>query len=206
MQNINYCNKKDSDQKVNDEYVGFHDIFKSWLVGPRYEIIRVVGKGSYGEVAEAIDKKCNNRKVAIKRLLNIFTDKSESGQPTTDIKRLYREIHILKNLNHPQVIQLLDVICPYLDNKHIDQFLDSNLVNSDIDLDIDNDNGDNEKETIFDIEGESNDVRVKRKSEEHYIDKKKLPNINRSSSFESIDLQDVYLVFEYVVSSSLSSS
>ena len=29
----------------------------TWVVGPRYQIVRVLGRGSYGEVVEAIDKR-----------------------------------------------------------------------------------------------------------------------------------------------------
>ena len=76
------------------------EVFQSWLVGPRYQIIRSLGSGSYGDVVEAYDKKYN-RKVAIKRLLNIFLN---SSQQRTDVKRLYREIRILRNMNHPQII------------------------------------------------------------------------------------------------------
>ena len=31
--------------------------FTDWEAGDRYELIKVVGSGSYGSVAEAIDKK-----------------------------------------------------------------------------------------------------------------------------------------------------
>ena len=163
-------------------------IFQSWLVGSRYEIIRSLGSGSYGEVVEAFDKQCN-RRVAIKRLLNIYS------QQKTDVKRLYREIHILRNLDHPQIIQLEDVVCPYLDIKHMDHCSDSNVIDY-------NQNNITDSDVIYvEDETQCNDtlIRNKRKLvQDNYIDKKKLPNLNRSNSFESIDLQDVYLVFEYV--------
>ena len=60
-------------------------------------------------------------------------------------------IHILKNLTHPQIIQLLDVICPYLDNKHMNQFLTSNI---DTDL-LDDNNDENNIKTVKERNGEN---------------------------------------------------
>ena len=62
--------------------------FASWLVGERYSLTRILGKGSYGEVAEAIDAR-TSRKVAVKRMQSIFDE-------ITDAKRVYREMHILR--------------------------------------------------------------------------------------------------------------
>lgn len=31
--------------------------YESWLVGDHYQLVRILGKGSYGEVVEAIDKR-----------------------------------------------------------------------------------------------------------------------------------------------------
>lgn len=82
--------------------------FDSWLPGDRYQLNRVLGKGSYGEVGEATDSK-TGRKVAIKRMQSIFDE-------ITDAKRVYREMHILRHLDHPNVISILDVICPNFDS------------------------------------------------------------------------------------------
>jgi len=58
---------------------------------------------SYGEVAEAISHRNSNARCAIKQMERIFDEK-------TDAKRAYREIHILRQLNHPNIIGLIDVI------------------------------------------------------------------------------------------------
>ena len=58
---------------------------KEWEgIGEEYEIKKVIGWGSYGKVAEA-EHKPSGRKVAIKKLLNLFED-------VIDTKRLLREI------------------------------------------------------------------------------------------------------------------
>ncbi|RHY10107.1 hypothetical protein DYB25_011504 [Aphanomyces astaci] len=78
--------------------------FRSWNVGTRYRLVRVLGKGSYGQVAEAYDT-IGNKRVAIKKINNVFDQE-------VDCKRLYREIYILRHLRHPEVITLLDVLQP----------------------------------------------------------------------------------------------
>jgi len=78
--------------------------FTDWEAGDRYELVKVVGSGSYGSVAEAIDKK-TGKKVAIKRLTGIFED-------NVDCKRILREIHLLRILNHPNLIRISEIIQP----------------------------------------------------------------------------------------------
>lgn len=65
---------------------------------------RILGKGSYGEVAEAFATGRDGKEVrcAIKQMERIFDEK-------TDAKRAYREIHILRQLQHPNIVGLLDV-------------------------------------------------------------------------------------------------
>ena len=98
--------------------------FESWAVGDRYKICRLLGKGSYGIVAEAIDLSTNCR-VAIKRIQNIFDQKSGA-------KRMCREMRILRSLNHPHTIRLLNVICPGLEGTitYSDEDSENTLSNS----------------------------------------------------------------------------
>jgi mitogen-activated protein kinase 1/3 len=65
--------------------------------------VRKLGRGSYGEVAEAISHKNQDARCAIKQMERIFDEK-------TDAKRAYREIHILRQLHHPNIVGLLDVV------------------------------------------------------------------------------------------------
>jgi hypothetical protein len=114
--------------------------FSDWAVGNRYELVRVLGRGSYGEVAQAIDlvKTASSKGepcyVAIKRIQSPFDQQ-------VDAVRLYREMHILRCMrqggedpqtapagkrHHDCIIQLLDVVPPPTDD--LDDFHDLYLV------------------------------------------------------------------------------
>jgi Protein kinase domain len=96
--------------------------FSEWAVGDRYEMIRILGRGSYGEVAQAVDKYAGRADayVAIKRILSPFDQE-------IDAVRLYREIHILRRLRgHRCIINLLDIVQPPTDD--LDDFHDLYLV------------------------------------------------------------------------------
>ena len=96
--------------------------FTEWAVGDRYEMIRILGRGSYGEVAQAVDKYAgrSDAYVAIKRILSPFDQE-------IDAVRLYREIHILRRLRgHRCIINLLDIVQPPTDD--LDDFHDLYLV------------------------------------------------------------------------------
>ena len=69
----------------------------------RYELIKKTGKGAYGVVYKAMDKK-TKEVVALKKNFDAF-------QNATDSKRTFREITLLKELNgHENIIKLLNVI------------------------------------------------------------------------------------------------
>ncbi len=96
------------------------DDFTDWVVGDRYKMVRMLGRGSYGEVAQAFDLYQGNASVAIKRIQSPF-------EQEVDAVRLFREIHILRRLKgHECVIDLLDVIQPPTDN--LNDFHDLYLV------------------------------------------------------------------------------
>lgn len=69
-----------------------------------YEILEtaILGEGTYGKVYKAKDKKGNF--VAMKKMK---LDSEEEGVPSTAI----REIALLKELSHENVVELLDVLC-----------------------------------------------------------------------------------------------
>jgi len=68
----------------------------------RYQKIKKLGEGTYGVVYKARDKSTGNI-VALKR---IRIESPEEGVPSTTI----REITILKELNHENIVRLYDVI------------------------------------------------------------------------------------------------
>eukprot|EP01083_Nonionella_stella_P138837 422567_1 len=71
----------------------------------RYEFIRILGSGSYGQVCEANCLRTGDA-VAIKKIFGIFNN-------TTDTKRLLRELMIPRMLGpHPHILGVRDIIPP----------------------------------------------------------------------------------------------
>uniref|UniRef100_A0A8C9I8Z5 mitogen-activated protein kinase n=1 Tax=Piliocolobus tephrosceles TaxID=591936 RepID=A0A8C9I8Z5_9PRIM len=81
------------------------DINKTaWELPKTYVSPTHVGSGAYGAVCSAIDKR-SGEKVAIKKLSRPF-------QSEIFAKRAYRELLLLKHMQHENVIGLLDVFTP----------------------------------------------------------------------------------------------
>lgn len=100
------ANSKQSSLPLHRKQSGY----AHWKVGDRYEILRVLGHGSYGEVVQARDKLSKRPEgenyVAIKRIPRPFDQEVEAT-------RIYREIFILRRLRgHECIIQLLNIIPP----------------------------------------------------------------------------------------------
>lgn len=111
-----------SESGTGGRVLSLSEDFSEWAVGDRYEMIRILGRGSYGEVAQAVDKYAGHSDayVAIKRILSPFDQE-------IDAVRLYREIHILRRLRgHRCIINLLDIVQPPTDD--LDDFHDLYLV------------------------------------------------------------------------------
>lgn len=92
--------------------------------GDRYEMIKVRGKGSYGLVCSFRDKK-KNKKCAIKRMHKV--------EDMIDAKRMLREIRILNEFKHENIISLERVIFnehPKLEFGEV--YLVSNLMDVDL--------------------------------------------------------------------------
>jgi p38 MAP kinase len=82
-----------------------------WEVPKRYQNLSPIGSGAYGQVCSAFDQE-RQIKVAIKKLARPF-------QSPIHAKRAYREIRMLKHMNHENVIGLFDIFTP---NKDVDEF------------------------------------------------------------------------------------
>jgi len=68
----------------------------------KFENVENIGEGAYGIVFKAIDSE-TNKKVAIKK---IRLEHCEEGIPQTAL----REISFLKELDHPNIVKLLDIV------------------------------------------------------------------------------------------------
>lgn len=68
--------------------------------GPQYEKVEKVGEGTYGVVYKARDRS-NNDIIALKK---IRLEQEDEGVPSTAI----REVSLLKELNHPNVVRCAD--------------------------------------------------------------------------------------------------
>ena len=90
----------------------------------KYDLIMKMGRGNYGCVWKAIDKR-NRAKVAIKKINNAFST-------TIDAQRTLREIMILKELGqHPNIMKLYNVNRARNNNKDlylILEFIETDLL------------------------------------------------------------------------------
>ncbi|XP_029671432.1 mitogen-activated protein kinase p38b-like isoform X2 [Formica exsecta] len=96
-----------------------------WEVPKRYQLLTPVGSGAYGQVCSAVDT-TTGQKVAIKKLARPF-------QSAVHAKRTYRELRMLKHMNHENVIGLLDVFHPSVsleDFQHV--YLVTHLMGADL--------------------------------------------------------------------------
>ena len=85
-----------------------HDAINKKLRGlDAYEKIDKLGEGTYGIVYMARDRR-NNNYVALKRVREQSNDNNNNkyGFPITSI----REIKILQNLNHPNIVKLIEIV------------------------------------------------------------------------------------------------
>jgi mitogen-activated protein kinase 1/3 len=77
----------------------------TFVVDTHYEYIKLIGRGAYGVVCSAKDKK-RKCKVAIKKVHDAFED-------LIDAKRIVREIKLLAFFDHENIIAMVDVMKPH---------------------------------------------------------------------------------------------
>ncbi|XP_020632005.1 mitogen-activated protein kinase 14-like [Orbicella faveolata] len=75
-----------------------------WEVPEKYQDLSPIGTGAYGQVCSAMNT-ATGEQVAIKKLSRPF-------QTTMHAKRSFRELKLLRHMNHENVIGLLDVFTP----------------------------------------------------------------------------------------------
>ncbi|KAK8655642.1 hypothetical protein V6N13_108215 [Hibiscus sabdariffa] len=100
------------------------DFFTEYGEASQYEIKEVVGKGSYGVVASAIDTH-TGEKVAIKKMANVF-------EHTSDATRILREIKLLRLLRHTDIVQIKHIMLPPCRREFKDIFVVFELMESDL--------------------------------------------------------------------------
>ncbi|KAF9677424.1 hypothetical protein SADUNF_Sadunf08G0106200 [Salix dunnii] len=100
------------------------EFFTEYGEASQYEIQEVVGKGSYGVVASAIDTHTGER-VAIKKMNNIF-------EHVSDATRILREIKLLRLLKHPDIVQIKHIMLPPSPREFKDIYVVFELMESDL--------------------------------------------------------------------------
>ncbi|GAB4820333.1 hypothetical protein N2152v2_007379 [Parachlorella kessleri] len=80
------------------------EFFAEATESQRYRLTEVIGKGSYGVVASAVDQ-FTGEKVAIKKITNVFDHVS-------DATRILREIKLLRLLRHPDIVEIKHIMLP----------------------------------------------------------------------------------------------
>lgn len=86
--------------------------FSDWHVGPNYKCVKLLGKGSYGQVCSAIHIP-TGEVVAIKRVPNLFENLG-------DTHRVLRELSILTQLKQDGISKLKDLIYEHEDLENFD--------------------------------------------------------------------------------------
>lgn len=90
----------------------------------RYEDVKLIGQGAYSVVARATDVR-TGEPVAIKRIAEVFYDAQEA-------KKVLREIRLLRDFHHPNVIELTALITPASMETFDDIFMVTSFMESDL--------------------------------------------------------------------------
>lgn len=102
----------------------FKDFFTEYGEANLYEIQEVVGKGSYGVVAAAVDTH-TGEKVAIKKINDIFEHVCEAT-------RILREIKLLRLLRHPDIVEIKHIMLPPCRREFKDIYVVFELMETDL--------------------------------------------------------------------------
>lgn len=100
------------------------EFFTEYGEATRYQVYEVIGKGSYGVVASAVDTH-TGEKVAIKKINDVF-------EHVSDATRILREIKLLRLLRHPDVVEIKHVMLPPSRREFKDIYVVFELMESDL--------------------------------------------------------------------------
>lgn len=93
-------------------------------VDKKYRLIKPIGHGAYGVVCSA-ENVATRSKVAIKKVTKAFTNAIET-------KRTLREIRLLRQFNHSNILQVYDIMRPNSYESFDDIYIVSELMNTDL--------------------------------------------------------------------------
>ncbi|EWM29196.1 mitogen-activated protein kinase [Nannochloropsis gaditana] len=77
---------------------------RDFVMDSRYTELKQLGSGAYGMVVSALDTQTGKR-IAIKKCANLFVD-------PVDARKIGREVRIMSQLAHPNIIKIVDVLPP----------------------------------------------------------------------------------------------
>ena len=117
---------KDYEKKIPLKEYNYND--EIIQLPERYKAGEIIGSGAYGIILSAVDTQNNNQKVAIKKLKSI--------SDLIDLKRISREILIMKYCQHENIIPLFDVIIHLNQNPSVNKIADVYLVMEKMDSDL----------------------------------------------------------------------
>ena len=100
------------------------EFFTEYGEASRYQVSEVIGKGSYGVVAAAVDTQTGER-VAIKKIVDVFDHVS-------DATRILREIKLLRLLRHPDLVEIKHIMLPPSRREFRDIYVIFELMESDL--------------------------------------------------------------------------
>eukprot|EP00887_Chlorella_sp_A99_P007169 scaffold2.g7169.t1 len=100
------------------------EFFAEATESQRYRLTEVIGKGSYGVVASAVDQ-FTGEKVAIKKITNVFDHVS-------DATRILREIKLLRLLRHPDIVEIKHIMLPPSPREFKDIYVVFELMETDL--------------------------------------------------------------------------
>ncbi|XP_022977733.1 mitogen-activated protein kinase 9 [Cucurbita maxima] len=100
------------------------EFFTEYGEATQYEIQELIGRGSYGVVASAIDTH-SGEKVAIKKINNVF-------EHVSDATRILREIKLLRFLRHPDIVDIKHILLPPCRREFKDLYIVFELMECDL--------------------------------------------------------------------------
>jgi len=109
-----------------DDFVNYHFAGVNWCILARYELEQRIGSGGHGVVVSASDKQGKQKSVAIKKT---FLNKNCL---IYEVKRLSREIRLMRCLNHPNILSLLTIMVPTFQYKAMDIYIVTELMSTDL--------------------------------------------------------------------------